>query len=433
MTLPAEQKKAVCSSLVGVVRASPLSRAIDPKQFFMTMHGNFAVLYQNGTFDLAPLWNSLAAIHDKEALYGMFLRFGEVTQRLGVAVHQPDEVTNLDAATQARYLNEFDKPSAAGADLLQGLGTPAGGSNGRSNPATATPDPPAASGISPTAPDPRAPGNVPDETQQRIAWALAQALKATPLGDQINTGQVQFMVTSRFSEMCDGRTFDFNPVMGALRGLEGFEERAIYIGIVRFRSVLVSMGIEMRDPEMQMTQGERDVLINDARSHADTDSFRVGGLTPNIAIDAREAGLLERPSKAPPGGDKKDRQLAEFGLKAEKKRLKFIRPLLILGVGIALAVGVWWTRPIKELNASNYMALFPMTRAQLIDGIFVGHIDEVKWQGLTPAERRIKTKRLEDALKLDGFLKQAVVLDAERKVVVFDIKGERLDYDMAYK
>lgn len=111
---PQEQKRAVCTRLTGVLRASPLASAIDPKAFFMMLNANYALLCANGVLDLNLLWDALQTQHTADQLFGLFLRFEEAGHQLGLEVTLPPAVTQLSPLERSAYLGQSGpRPSLA--------------------------------------------------------------------------------------------------------------------------------------------------------------------------------------------------------------------------------------------------------------------------------------------------------------------------------
>ena len=409
-----EQKKKICSTLTSVVKASPLNGSLDPKQFFMLVNANFQVIYREGVVDLNPLWQSLSGSYEPEDLFALFLKFGEETRRIGLGVALPKPVFELSEDSQASLLAAFPplaKPSVA---------PPPVAAPAPQAPAPAIPAPQAA------APAPA----VTDDLKQRVGWALAQALKATPAGPKINTGQVQFIVTSRFEEMCDGKRFDFNPLLQSLLQIPEVTETELFVGIVRFKSLLLNMGIEMPDPQLNIDERTKTALLAEARAHSDSQRFRAGGLTP--------APVLEEVPYEPSGctgantaEEKTSRKLKQFGLTGSKAVSPGKAKALRAGLWAVLVAGAlafaFFAHPTKKLDVAEYRAIFPLTKAQITDGFFVGFLDETEWNTLSDERKRQSTKDLEALLRQKGLMDRVAVLDSVGKMAVFDLRGERLE------
>src|SRR5438128_174962 len=92
-----ERKKTVCTTLTYVVRSSALRDQIDPKSFFMMLSSNFVTLVRGETLELQPIWEALSAQHAPEALFGLFLKFEEAVEKIGLTANLPPAVAALSA------------------------------------------------------------------------------------------------------------------------------------------------------------------------------------------------------------------------------------------------------------------------------------------------------------------------------------------------
>jgi hypothetical protein len=514
---PAEQKRAVCSSMASVLRASPLSQHVDPRQFLLSLTASWPALCPDGRrLDLGPLWGSLQALvpgGDPDALLALFLKWGEVTARTGLEVAQPPAVQALPEDARLSHLRRFPPVVPRGDSILHELGAPGPGSGpqrpisgggmprpstsgmpapatgGMPAPAGGMPAPatggmpapsgdtfrspfnPSSSGGMPAMTEPVRPGSDPrarnlpprastiakpilevtrtpgktsdpglqappqvlpasalveipgEERTQRIVSALTAALRATPAGPKIQVGQLQFFVTTRFAELCDGKRFDFAPILAVLLEIEGVTEADVYIGIVRFRSLLLSMGVEMDELPLTLDQTTREAIVSAARTTADAELRAVSTVGADVG---RLTGEAPRPSSE----GHRDK-LAEYGLSNPKKGLgKHAKYIRVAGLAALLAGAVAalvLLDPVETLDAGRYKAALPMVSAQMAEGYFVGKLDQGAWDAMTPAQRKAAAKKLEGLLRSEGRLAKVAVMSADGRRVVFDVKGERLD------
>ena len=182
------------------------------------------MLVRNQVFDFQPVWPALSSQFPPEDLYGIFLRFGQVTRELGLGVRQPAEIDRLPENSKAAYLADFeDQISSRKAPMqaasrnpsphLHGLGKPLGSSipSGIGTPVGKLPagigtsvsnsrvgsDPKVAGigrsvdEITPTSVDTQETQESQEELSQRISWAFAQSLKGSFDGN-VNTGKSNF-------------------------------------------------------------------------------------------------------------------------------------------------------------------------------------------------------------------------------------------------
>ena len=93
-------------------------------------------------------------------------------------------------------------------------------------------------------------------------------------------------------------------------------------------------------------------------------------------------------------------------------------------------------QPSRNLGVERYGAVFPLREAKSHNGIFVGYLDDAKWERLTQTERQVAVRKLQDLLKEDGYLvadskcqsmcRQVAIMNNDDKMVVFDITGAKL-------
>jgi hypothetical protein len=440
--------------LVSVIRESSLRDDIDVKRFYAMVSNKFEQLYRDEIFHLDPIWGALVHRHAQEDLYGLFLKFEEVADNLGVNIKQAAHVAELPRNSQSAYLSNFGEFARASQKIPKAASTGHGRIPGMGTPVNTSP----ASGMG-TAVDEKIAGmgtpvNVPtqeetakqqapsvssaDETEQsqRVAWAFAQALKATPAGEQINTGEIQFLISSKFDHLLQGQTFTVEPILALLLGACGGDRESLFLGLIRFRSVLISMGIEMADFDLGLDQATKGEILAQAQ-HQNLESFRAGG----SSIDAADIGPLpgEIPKPSPLRATKKEEQLSEYSLSGQSedspgKRLvkRAILALLLVGAGFAS----YRFQPSRALSLAQYAAIFPVISVESHGGIFVGYLDDVKWLNLSHTERKMAVLKLQTKLMDDGFLRtdstcqsmcrQVAIMDTNDKMVVFDVLGGKL-------
>jgi hypothetical protein len=273
------------------------------------------------------------------------------------------------------------------------------------------------------------------EEIQRIGWAFAQSLKGS-LGDQANTGQLQFLITTHYASLQSGSTFDLTPIIAALLSSTGNDREGVYLGLVRFRSVLVGMGMEMTIPELGLDPTVKEELLAQARIQ-NSDTFRAGGVNIDGSVIGQLPGdaLAEKPQIA----NKKDHQLAEFNLPGNNEnsvKAKLIKQLVMVSLTAGLGLVSWFVQPSRTLNLSEYNAIFPVTNVATHNGIFVGYLDEYKWRKMTETERQVAVRKLQEKLTNEGYLtaestcqsmcRQVAIMDSSDKLVVFDVNGGKL-------
>jgi hypothetical protein len=310
-----------------------------------------------------------------------------------------------------------DRPKITSDSQVAGLGAPVDENSPASRPGT----------------DGSAPRT--SEEIQRIGWAFAQSLKAA-IGDKVSTGQLQFLITTHHQSLIRGQQFDVGPILGALKQAAAGDVEGVFRGLVRFRSVLVGMGLEMRLPDLGIDEETQQQLLTQARTQ-NAEAFRAGGLH----LDEADIGPL--PGEPVPGKGtgptKKEDQLAEFNLAGQEKnesKAKLAKWVGLILIMIAASVVAWFAQPHQTLRLGEYQAIFPVTQVESYNGIFVGYLDDLKWQNLTQTERQVAVRKLEEKLTKKGFLnkdstcqsmcRQVAIMNSEDKLIVFDIHGGKL-------
>ena len=428
----------------------------------------YDMLVRNQVFDFQPVWPALSSQFPPEDLYGIFLRFGKVTRELGLSVRQPAEIDRLPANSKAAYLADFEDqissrkvpmPAAArnpsphlhglgkpmGSSIPSGIGTPVGklpAGIGTSVSNSRVGSDPKVAGIgrsvddaTPTSVDTQENQESQEELSQRISWAFAQSLKGS-FGGNVNTGEIQFLVTKNFDELMQGQSFVIDPILPQLFQLAGNSAEPLFLGLVSFKPVLDSMNISFQVPSLGLTEEKQTEILNHAKEK-NVDSFRAGG----IQIDPSNAAPLpgEATQENSQVTNKKESQLAEYNLAGQSEmsaRGKLIKRGIILLVLVGLGVTSWLVQPSRKLSVERYAAVFPMQTAKSHNGIFVGYLDDARWERLTQTERQVAVRKLQELLKQDGYLvadskcqsmcRQVAIMNREDKMIVFDITGAKL-------
>lgn len=377
-----EEKKAVCKALTSVVKASPL--AIDPKAFFIMLHTNYALVRQGDRLDLTPVWEALTAAHTPEALYGLFLKLQEKGTSLNLQVSLPPVFDQLTPEQRAEALGPF-----------KGMSIP-------DDPSGLEPLPLATGDIRPI---------IPEERRRAIVSAVATGLRSSPLSRKYDASQLTFAIDSSFDELCDGRTFDFAPLLAGLEQEGPVDHRHFYEAILRAASALEELGITPKEPKLELNAIDKQNVADEMR-RADARAAQ------------ERAASLERPPEAPVETPKratssKADRLKELGLAADnKKKQRPIRLAVLSAILVAGALLAYFTRPNRPLDAKEYDAVIPMTKAEIQDRTFQCTVDEKRWLKLPLAERADRLKRFEAMLREQGYISEMQCRDSKGRLAI---------------
>jgi hypothetical protein len=379
----AEEKKIVCKSLTSIVKTSPLS--IDPKAFFMMLTTNYAVLCSNGRLDLGPVWDALSSGHSAEDLFGLFLKFEEKGQELGLQVGLPDPVSRLTPRERRRALAPWE---------------------GKAIPNEPSSIEPVALGTGDLKPI------ITEEMRRRIINIVASAFRASPIGDKVDSSKLVFQIGSGFDQLFDGSRFDLEPIFTALREVLKVDDRDFYNVVVRAKHELSEIGIATHEPKLSLNAIEKQNVEGEVR-RADAK-----------AAKERTSSFPPEPGKEkePPKERKhltKDEQLRELGLDGAKKKASFPVRGILLGLALAvLGVYAFLTRPNQELDPLAYDSVMPMKRAYLFEGTFQCTIDDPRWFKLPPIERVTRLQQFEALLRKNGKTKDMQCRDSHGRLSI---------------
>lgn len=462
---PAEQKRAVCAGLTGVVKDSQLP--IDPKAFFMMLNANFAMLARGDALDLTLLWEPLRSSHSETQILPLFLRFEEVARQLGMSVVHPPEVAALPPEQRRHLL------ALAAAPGQPRTSVPPTGRTSAPPPSRSSVPPQGRSSVPPQgrasvppgmagmtghglrpvargeaglpgdegAPIPLPPEELtplpalefeptplpdsaygdesPEQTEfkKKVTKALVTYLKATPAGRHLQSAQISFFIASRFGTFCDGRQFFYPILRDALLDLEGVTEEDLYLAAVRFRRWLARHAIELVEPEWRLDAATRE---------------RLEAMSANLgpAAYARPAPPPEKKEEAPPAGaqERQAKRLKKYGLsnlKLDRTRIfRYVVYGFILAIGVVAGVAL---RPVKSGDVRPYQAVMPLADMSWIDGRFVGTLDAEAWFKLAEPKRREALKALTAMLKRERKISGAKVVHPKtRTAVIWEVNSEEL-------
>jgi hypothetical protein len=397
----AELKKAVCRALTNILKASPLRDAIDPKQFFMMISANFAALYQDGRLDLGPVWEALAAQHEPELLFGMFLKFQETGRQLGLSIAIPSTVQNLSEGQRALHVARFEEGATQGPMWNDRSGlTPLL----ELEPGEAVPAPLSTADLKPL---------ISEEVTKRVTQSIVQALKVGPAADRINAAQVHYWVDTHFAVLCDGAQLDFAPLHNALKELNGVGDLDLYLSIVKLRDMLAPIGIELIEPPLDISDEARQQIHQQA---IDMDR------EPQTPSSLERISIKREEAPKPPetvGEPKKKARLAAFGLTSSKgtNAPPMARAIVLAAVLMILGAVGWVTRLNRTLEPADF-AQFPLASAAIVQGTFNGVLDAKRWHRLRFADREKAVKDLEGLLRDKGLIANVQIRDPQSRLLL---------------
>ena len=407
------------------MRASPLRGQIDPDGFFERLNNEFDTVVHRTGLDLNPLWTTLTADHRPKALYGLFLKFEEAGTRLGLNVNLPGEVVRLTKNARLSYLKEFDALGLASDPPL-----PQDPDQWLDSPHTPLPSltddiiiAKAKKGAAASA------VRLPPATKDVITQALVWALKSSPAGSKLNSGQLGHMIGSNFDAMCDGVTFRIDKVVDTVLGAPRVEPEDIYPALIRFKTYMARLGIKLVEPDLGIDADTQNEIMKTVATQQSLHE-RVPPPPPDTQPPVRSRSTGERLANVIPGLEfepnamsRKD--LEQYGLGARaQRRTQAIRAAILLATVAILTLAWFAMRPVKSLGVSDYDAVLPLAEVSVISGRWVGVLDEARWRSLDAAGRQLAI----DKLRREGRMREGAVavVDAKGTLVIFDIKGQRL-------
>lgn len=477
-----DRKKQVCTTLTGIVKGSPLAGVIEPSAFFMQLNANYGALVRGQTLDLNLLWTTMSQQHSPDLLAGLFLKFGDAGARLGLDVVLPPPLAQLSAAERSTRLSRLDSgrspapppasaPRTPGRTELSsdvhaavqgltplplpasalreipaaqtpgrgpaaaGVGLPAAATPARGMPAPqaggapveATPLPILFEEYEPTPLSEAALAGIPDEQQRRIISTLVGALKATEAGPFLSAPQLSYFLASRFNLLCDGTNFFFQGVYDAVLELQGVEEKHVYQAAVRFRRWLARVGLQLAEPAWKLDAATR-ARLEEQAAKVPLDTY-----SPIARVMAPHAHGPQAPASTAPDAEpgpttaeaRQDQRLRKWGLRGLSPRAQMaVRAgLAVLLVGLALLVRVLLD-PISSLDVGDYRAVIPLTETVTYEGRWLGTVDDKAWRTL-PLDKRNKALRdLTAILTREGRIQGARLVQANKSIVGYDVKGE---------
>jgi len=421
-----EQKRSICSTFASVLRASKLRGAIDPEVFYGQLTRDFDSLVRGDGLVLDPLWSAMTAMHRPHDLYGLFFKFEETGTAIGLRVTLPTSLLRLSKSARTTYLEEFNRQPRP-----SDVPPPMGPSEWQDSPLTPLPmaaDLDAALAAQAQARTPNA-RLISPENRHAIAQALTWAIKESPAGPKINSGQLAHTVMSNFEALCDGRSFRFRPLLKTFFDQAAVRDEDVFVALTRFKAYLATANLQMEELELDVDPATKARLLQELESGTD-----LSALYPTAHPSAKprkKSGPESDVNKAVrdwvEADDRSQERLKELGLEAPSARRANTWRVAALALALAVsALFAYFGQPVRSIDVSSYREVFPIAEASWTQGTFYGEIDDDKWLALDPQQRKVAVERLEALLRRDGRLAQVAIADRTRKLVVYSVAGERL-------
>lgn len=391
---PKELKKQVCRTLTNVLKASSLREQIDPKAFFLMVNSNFALLYQGGKLDLSPIYDALLPQHGQDLLDGFFVQLAEATTHLGLEVGLPRQLAAQTIeerqAAQQRFSMTVDGDLSRSEISSSGL-TPL--------PALLADD-----ALKPL---------FSDELRRSVVQATVNAIKGAPVGKRVDSAQLAYLIDSNFDQLCDGETFDFQPILDGLRGLGAIEDSEIYVAVVKLRSSLQELKLQLSEVKLSVddTLGAR--LMADAKraeARASAEAYTVA-TTKTSSID------LPKPEEKRAAN--KEERLREMGLgKEDSKVVRRIRIAVWVVLLTGIAAVAFITRGTRPMDEQTLGTVIPLKSAELRDGALQVVINDSGWYKLSTKERAQKLEDFEALLNSKDLIDDMQARDSRGRLVI---------------
>ncbi len=392
------------------------------ERFFSLVSSGFDSIVTGNALDLNPLWDSLTAEHRESELYGLFFKFEEAGTRIGLNVHLPLSLVRLSKRSRQVYLREFDAtnapskppPPADPEAWLLSAHTPLPSLSDQATIEAAKQNYADSS------------RHLPPSTKDAIAQALVWALKSSPAGDKLNSGQLNHMFRSNFDAMCDGRKCDLGQFTDLLLATPEVTGAALFPAVIRFQTYLARIGIEMREPKLGLNSAERASLLKEL---GDTDDLYEASAPPAAdekprSRSAADAFVAAIPGLEP-GTPSGSHDIHPHGTRPGRGGAPIVGAALatvaLLGVG-------WVLRPVKPLGSAEYAAVFPVEEVKVVDGVWVGVLDVKRWSAMDDADRRLAVDKLQGILAAQGRLEpdRVAIIAEDGKAIMFASKEKKL-------
>ena len=229
---------------------------------------------------------------------------------------------------------------------------------------------------------------------------------------------MSYFIGSRFRTLFDGQHFFFAPVYEALSELEGVTEEHIYQAAARFRKWLARIGVQLVEPAWTLPPEKRDML----EKQASTLPVETYGQTSTRPSEQPEAPK-PRESFTSPTDTKQEARLRKWGLLGFGKRSSVLRVALAAIVAVSVIVALELMDPIRGADFEDEGAVFPLSSAVMVEGKWMGILDDQAWLRMRAGDRATAVKQLGEVLKSKQRLVGARVLHPKTSAILaFDLK-----------
>jgi hypothetical protein len=373
-----ETKKAVCKAFTSVVRGSALP--IDPKNFFMMVATNYAILVRDRRIDLGPLWDAMAADHPRDALYGVFLMFRLKAMDLGLKVLLPPAVDSL---------SEDEMRVAMGP--WTGMMIP-------DEPTPSLPIPLATEDLKPY---------VAEETRRKVVQIVSSAIRNSPVGSKLDAAKITFRIDSAFDTLFDGNSFDFAQIFEELRRTESLDDTDVFWAVARAKMELTAINIGVIEPQVELNAIEKQNIVDEIRRL-------------DLKRTLTSTDSLEKPAEVEPAKRlTKEEKLKEYGLDSVREKVHSpLRPILLGSIIVIAGVGWFLTRPDRSLGHDHYLAVMPVKSAELVSDTFNCVVDESAWFKYTVDDRAARLLKFEAILASEGLVQNMQCRDTKGELVI---------------
>jgi hypothetical protein len=429
-----DRRRALVATLSSVLRASPVSSVIDPDGFAHILSADRGRLLRGDELDLEALYESWVEHERPDHLYAVVLTMEVAARALGFHATPPAAALRLSKMAREAQVRAL----LAGAPPAPRPPDPAQWVQASRVPLPVAFDPVAALTAAGAAPSEV---EIPVAHRHALAHALAWSLVDSDAGARLSGFQVVHLVEAHFTSQCDGHRFLVRPLVLPLLAAAGVSAGEAWAPLERFRRYLARFGLETDAPGVEASASVRaraEVAIGRQVDLADLYPMAVakgagtvaveasapaeGELPPEIAAELEawnEAMDLERAlsTTRPEGGPPASLPLGRF---------RWVRTVALAALLGATVVVAWLAQPVHGLDTERYAASVPLRDARRVDGSFVAVLDEPGWARLDRETRTTALKTLESTLREDGLMRGVRILDETRRLVIFDVKGERL-------
>lgn len=400
-------RKAICKSLAAAVREDPWQGRIEPQAFFMAVNQHYDRLYAEGRFNLVPLFGALSEQLSPSELIDLFLVFQRQLAKLGVAATVPkaveDRLEALLADPPSNAFNEVDAELQTSEFVLVEPGRIA-----EAMPLSLSQDL-SEKRLSPS-------------LRREITQAAVNAVQFSPIGERISPGRFAYLVDSHFDELYDGESFRFDPILTGLRAMPGVADRDIFPVVQMMRQQLGSKQIAVKTMDLNVSEADaawamgqaeaRRELLRSSRPSQDLGPGRASG----DGIATKQASSAEDPGPplSVPASLTRDIEI-NHGPQPRK------RPWRAIGLGgllILILVLSFVFRTNKNLDPADYQSGLPLLEAKLVDGAFIGTLDDAAWSALSLSEQKARFEAFCAQIRHERRVPELQIRDSQHRLVV---------------